>query len=116
MSQARFVRGSQPTVTSNPHSIDGRDLHERRRRSAHPRTLIARGRPAAPRSKKTFTPKPLPYSPRLASMHDFGDGRIALEFEGPSLDLMLYHDRGVTIAEWVTIDGELVGLVVVGEC
>ncbi len=55
-------------------------------------------------------------SPSLANVHDFGDGRHALEFDGPSIDLMLYHDEGVTIAEWVTVDGELIRLVAVGDC
>ena len=54
--------------------------------------------------------------PRVIGVHCFGDGRYAIEFAGPSLDLMLYHDRGMTIAEWITVDGELVTLVPVGDC
>lgn len=117
MSYTRFVRGSlQPTLT-DPCAVGVDRVQERRRRGSFARTLVARARPASARQKKTaLVPPRRRLEPRLANVHDFGDGRHALEFEGPSIDLMLYHDRGVTIAEWVTVDGDLIGLVVVGDC
>ncbi|MGZ3416726.1 MAG: hypothetical protein ACXWUG_21540 [Polyangiales bacterium] len=60
--------------------------------------------------------KPPAPAPEITAHHDYGDGRHALEFEDPALDLMLYHDGGVTIAEWVTVDGLLVMMIPVGEC
>lgn len=115
MSYTRFVRGTLDTTTSDPCTTT-HEVHQVRRARGLPRKLVARNGPAVPRQRRSAVNLPVPYAPRLAGVHDFGDGRHALEFDGPALDLVLYHDDGITIAEWVTVDGELLGLVVVGDC
>jgi hypothetical protein len=92
-----------------------RTIHRRRR--SLPRGLTARSRVRTARSRKFLSlRRPPPPALEILAHHDYGDGRHALEFEGPALDMMLYHDGGVTIAEWVTVDGALVSMIVVGEC
>lgn len=116
MSHPRFVRGTPDALHREPRpGADGQLPRVRRQRSLH-RVPTARRRAAQARCKPSSMPAPLPYAPRLQGVHDYGDGRHALEFAGPSLDLVLYHDRGVTIAEWVTVGGDLLALVAVGEC
>ena len=115
MSQSRTER---VTIISpaEPAAI-GCPIRERRRRRGLPRTPVARAGAAVPRVKqRREEPRLRVQAPQIVGVHDFGDGRQAIEFEGPSLDMMLYHDRGVTIAEWVTVDGELVTLIPVGDC
>lgn len=114
MSYTRYVRGTLSVTTSDPQTIE--HAQHRRRHRALPRTLVARSGPAVPRQKKTTAPARLSWAPRISNVHEFGDGRTAVEFDGPSIDLMLYHDQGTTIAEWVTVDGELLRLVAVGDC
>ncbi len=80
------------------------------------RTLTARSGASHPRVRRLLAPSRPKVNVRLAGHHDFGDGRHAIEFEAPAMDMMLYHDRGVTIAEWVTTEGLLIALVPVGEC
>ena len=116
MSYTRFVRGTLDPTVADPCAADHDRLHKVRRHRGLPRGLTARHRPALARQKNTGPSRRAEYQPRLANVHDFGDGRHALEFDGPSIDLMLYHDEGVTIAEWVTVDGELIRLVAVGDC
>lgn len=116
MSYIRFVRSSLNPATTDPQAIGDDHVEQHRRYRALPRTFVARSRPALPRQKKTAAVPRVQHELRLSNVHDFGDGRMAVEFDGPSIDLMLYHDRGVTIAEWVTVDGELIGMVVVGDC
>lgn len=116
MSYIRFVRSSLNPSTSDPQTLGDDHVEQRRRHRALPRGLVARSGKALPRQKKTSSVPRMRYEPRLANVHDFGDGRTAIEFDGPSIDLMLYHDRGVTIAEWVTVEGELLRLIVVGDC
>lgn len=116
MSYTRFVRGSLDANPGDPCATGVDQVHQVRRHRGLPRALTARCRPAVPRQKVVVPSSRVPYEPRLAGIHDFGDGRHALEFDGPSLDLMLYHDQGVTIAEWVTVDGDLLRLVEVGDC
>lgn len=116
MSYSRTERGIVSTTTE-PNAVGECPIQRRRRRRALPRVLTARSGAAIERTKTTFNaPPPRVWDPRILGIHDFGDGRQAIEFEGPSLDMMLYHDRGVTLAEWVTVDGELVSLILVGDC
>lgn len=86
-----------------------------RRRTLALRGLVARAGASKPRVRRVFDRRPS-FAPVVTGHHDYGDGRIAVEFEGPSLDLMLYHDGGVTLAEWVTTAGDLIALVPVFEC
>jgi len=117
MSYTRFVRGSLSATTGDPCVVGNDHVVDHRRRRSLPRSLVARGGRIAPRQKKLGIARPrTQYEPRLTHIHDFGDGRHALEFDNPSMDLVLYHDQGVTIAEWVTVEGELVWLVAVGDC
>lgn len=114
-----FFRIERGIVTHNtePAAIGDCPIRERRRRRGLARSPVARAGAPTPRIKKTVLGRPPPpYAPELLGVHDFGDGRHAVEFNGPSLDMMLYHDRGVTLAEWVTVDGELLSLIVVGDC
>ncbi len=116
MSYSLFERGIVTSI-SEPTTVGTCPIRQRRRRRALPRALTARAGAATERTKSTAIPRaPRVYEPRVLGVHDFGDGRHAVEFEGPSLDMMLYHDRGVTLAEWVTVDGELVSMIVVGDC
>lgn len=113
------IRTERLTIISNaePTTIGGCPIRARRRRRGLSRSPVARGGGATERMKHSrVTRTPRPPEPAIVGVHDFGDGRKAIEFEGPSLDMMLYHDRGVTIAEWVTVDGELVTLIPVGAC
>ena len=92
-----------------------RTIHRRRR--AFPRALSARSRVSAPRDRKVLAlRRPPVQTPEITGHHDYGDGRHAIEFAGPVLDMMLYHDDGVTIAEWVTVAGALVSVIPVGDC
>lgn len=92
-----------------------RTIHRRRR--SLPRGLSARSRVCTARSRKFLSlRRPPPPALEITAHHDYGDGRHALEFDAPALDMMLYHDGGVTIAEWVTVEGSLVSLILVGEC
>lgn len=118
MSYSRTERGTLiEDLSTNPGALGTFEVREVRRRRSLPRGLTARARAAMPRTRKTAMTRMRPsFEPRVIGAHDFGDGRHAIEFEGPSLDLMLYHDRGVTLAEWVTVDGELVTMVAVGDC
>jgi hypothetical protein len=114
-----FDRAERGTVTKidAPGIVSSGAIRERRRRRALPRALTARDGACTARTKQILKPRPVrTYEPRVIGEHDFGDGRHAIEFEGPSLDLMLYHDRGTTLAEWVTVDGELVIMAAVGDC
>lgn len=116
MSYSRIERGVVTSI-SEPTAVDSCPIRQRRRRRSLPRALTARAGAATPRTRATAaSPMPRVYQPRVLGVHDFGDGRHAVEFEGPSLDMMLYHDRGVTLAEWVTVDGELVSMIAVGDC
>jgi hypothetical protein len=119
MSDSRIERGTVITTITEPsaRALGTFEVHEVRRRRSLPRELVARSRVATPRTRKTAMARMRPtVELRVLGTHDFGDGRLAIEFEGPSLDLMLYHDRGVTLAEWVTVDGELVTMIAVGVC
>jgi hypothetical protein len=92
-----------------------RKIHRRRR--SLPRVLTARSRTCTTRARKLLSVRrPPPPALEITAHHDYGDGRHALEFDAPALDMMLYHDGGVTIAEWVTVDGALVSMIAVGEC
>jgi hypothetical protein len=114
MSFGRCDRGSVvPRVRDL--ATDGVDLVVRRRIS-FPRPLVARSRRALPRARRTTGKTPPSFKVRVTGQHDFGDGRYVVEFDGPALDLMLYHDEGVTLAEWLTIEGGLIALVPVGDC
>lgn len=116
MSLSRFVR-TAVVVPAAEDPVGSPAVVVHRRRRSHPRPLVARTQAPTPRVKKTFDPKKKwLVDPRLTHHHDFGDGRHALEFETPMIDMMLYHDRGVTIAEWVTADGRLISLLPVGDC
>jgi hypothetical protein len=116
MSYSRIELGIDADVTE-PKDVGPCPVRQRRRRRSLPRVLTARTGAATPRTKATFMkPTARVIDPRVLGVHDFGDGRHAIEFEGPSLDMMLYHDRGVTLAEWVTVDGELVSMILVGDC
>jgi hypothetical protein len=118
MSYSRTERGTLITnASTTPSAVGTFVVREVRRRRSLPRGITARAGAAVQRTKKTSMTQMRPaFEPRVIGEHDFGDGRHAIEFEGPSMDLMLYHDRGVTIAEWVTIDGELVMMIAVGDC
>jgi len=117
MSYSRTERGTFLTSDTEPTTLGMFEVGEVRRRRSLPRGLTARSRVATPRTRKTaMTRVRPPVEMRVVGAHDFGDGRHAIEFEGPSLDLMLYHDGGVTLAEWVTVDGDLVTMVAVGDC
>lgn len=121
MSISRCDRGTsiQGTFAGSGGAWSAADVVVRRRRASLPRKLFARKGVASARiqNAKALAPKAVdPRATRVIGHHDYGDGRHALELEAPSVDLMLYHDGGVTLAEWVTVDGELIGLVPVGEC
>jgi len=117
MSDSRMERGTLITTIAEPSALGTIEVREVRRRRSLPRGLTARARGSMSRTKKTAMTRMRPRMElRVIGAHDFGDGRHAIEFEGPSLDLMLYHDGGVTIAEWVTVDGELVTMIAVGDC
>ena len=117
MSDSRIERGSILTPNTEATPLGMFEVGEVRRRRSLPRGLTMRARAATPRTRKTAMARMRPsMEMRVVGTHDFGDGRHAIEFEGPSLDLMLYHDRGVTIAEWVTVDGDLVSMIPVGDC
>ncbi len=121
MSISRCDRGTsvQGAFAGSGGAWSAAEIVVRRRRSSFPRKLFARSRAAAPRVRnvRAVAPKRVElHGARVVGHHDFGDGRHAVELEAPSLDLMLYHDRGVTLAEWVTVGGELLALVPVGEC
>ena len=117
MSDSRIERGTLIKAVVEPNALGTVQVHEVRRRRSLPRALTARSRESSPRTKNTAMVRMRPtVELRVIGAHDFGDGRHAIEFEGPSLDLMLYHDRGVTLAEWVTVDGELMTMAVVGDC
>lgn len=113
MSHIRTERVS--ILSAEPTAIDGCPIRQRRRRLGLPRMPVARAGAAVARIKKTTSTRRR-VDPQIVGVHDFGDGRQAIEFEGPSLDMMLYHDGGATIAEWVTVDGEFVSLIPVGDC
>ena len=131
MSFTRFARGALGVPSSDPRAratlrAGSRVLlaaqladpaAKRRRRGSSARALAPRRRSPALRRRLGVGPRvSAPYEPRLAKVHDFGDGRHALEFDAPSMDLVLYHDGGRTIAEWVTVAGDLLWLVRVGAC
>lgn len=116
MSQIRTERFTI-IFEAEPSVIGQCPIRARRRRRGLSRPPVARAGGAAHRMKNArVTQSPRAPEPHVVGVHDFGDGRQAIEFEGPSLDMMLYHDRGVTIAEWITVDGELVTLIPVGSC
>ena len=74
-----------------------------------------RRRPAHRHVRKLFASKRTRKVIALTEAHDLRDGRYVLEFDHPSIDLMVYMGAHGTIAEWITAHGALIAMVQVGE-